>query len=61
MARADRDTGGSQFFITLSAQPHLDGAYSAFGRVVSGFENLHDLVQGDRILSIRKTTPSKTR
>ena len=32
------DTGGSQFFITHSPQPHLDGRYTVFGRVVSGME-----------------------
>ncbi|MEO1083173.1 MAG: peptidylprolyl isomerase [Acidobacteriota bacterium] len=53
MARAGRDTGGSQFFITLSAQPHLDGAYTAFGRVVSGLDVLDQLVQGDVIESLR--------
>ncbi|MEM1180381.1 MAG: peptidylprolyl isomerase [Acidobacteriota bacterium] len=53
MARAGRDTGGSQFFITLSPQPHLDGAYTAFGRVVSGVDVLDRLVQGDTIESLR--------
>ena len=33
MALDGRDTGGSQFFITLSPQPHLDGQYTVFGRV----------------------------
>ncbi|MEO1366220.1 MAG: peptidylprolyl isomerase, partial [Acidobacteriota bacterium] len=55
MARAGRDTGGSQFFVTLSDQPHLDGAYTAFGRVVSGLDVLDRLVQGDRIDSLRPT------
>ena len=38
MALDWEDTGGSQFFITLSPQPHLDGRYTVFGRVVSGME-----------------------
>jgi cyclophilin family peptidyl-prolyl cis-trans isomerase len=50
MALSGPDTAGSQFFITLSRQPHLDGTYTAFGRVESGEEILDLLVQGDRIL-----------
>src|SRR6185295_6616973 len=38
MALAGPDTGGSQFFITLSPQPHLDGGYTVFGEVVAGAE-----------------------
>ena len=36
MALGGPETGGSQFFITLSPQPHLDGRYTVFGRVVRG-------------------------
>jgi cyclophilin family peptidyl-prolyl cis-trans isomerase/HEAT repeat protein len=50
MALAGRDTGGSQFFIALSSQPHLDGRYTAFGRVVSGMERVTQIQAGDRIL-----------
>jgi len=53
MALAGPDTGGSQFFITLSEQPHLDGGYTAFGEVVSGDEVLDLIVPGDRIESLR--------
>lgn len=53
MALAGPDTGGSQFFITLSEQPHLDGGYTAFGEVVSGDEVLDRIVPGDRIESVR--------
>ena len=52
MAHAGPDSAGSQFFITLSAQPHLDGAYTAFGRVTSGLELLGQVVQGERIVRI---------
>lgn len=54
MALAGPDTGGSQFFVTLAPQPHLDGGYTAFGEVVAGEEVLGRLVQGDRIVSVRE-------
>ena len=53
MASSGPDTAGSQFFITLSRQPHLDGRYTAFGRVVQGEEILDRLVQGDRLERVR--------
>jgi cyclophilin family peptidyl-prolyl cis-trans isomerase len=40
MALGGAETGGSQFFIALSPQPHLDGRYAAFGRVVAGWDVL---------------------
>ena len=49
MALGGKDTGGSQFFITLSPQPHLDGLYAVFGRVIGGWEVLDQLVLGDVI------------
>jgi cyclophilin family peptidyl-prolyl cis-trans isomerase/HEAT repeat protein len=51
MALAGPHTGGSQFFITLSPQPHLDGRYTIFGRVVAGLEVLDEITQGEVILS----------
>jgi cyclophilin family peptidyl-prolyl cis-trans isomerase len=53
MALSGPDTGGSQYFIALSPQPHLDGGYTVFGHVVSGYDALDALVQGDRIVTIR--------
>ena len=53
MALAGKDTGGSQFFITVSPQPHLDGKYTVFGRVVNGFDQLDRLSQWDIIERIR--------
>jgi cyclophilin family peptidyl-prolyl cis-trans isomerase/HEAT repeat protein len=53
MALSGPDTGGSQYFITHSPQPHLDGHYTVFGRVLRGFSALDALVQGDRILAVR--------
>lgn len=47
------DTGGSQFFITHSPQPHLDGRYTAFGQVVAGMDVVDRLQQWDTIDRIR--------
>ena len=47
------DTGGSQFFITHSPQPHLDARYTVFGQVVQGMDVVDRLQQWDTINSIR--------
>jgi cyclophilin family peptidyl-prolyl cis-trans isomerase len=57
MALAGRDTGGSQFFVTVAPQPHLDARYTAFGRVVEGMEVVDRLQAGDHIRSIRLENP----
>ncbi|MCM2268610.1 MAG: peptidylprolyl isomerase [Thermoanaerobaculia bacterium] len=54
MALSGPDTGGSQFFVTLSPQPHLDGGYTVFGRVVEGDRVLDELRQGDRLVAVRE-------
>jgi cyclophilin family peptidyl-prolyl cis-trans isomerase/HEAT repeat protein len=54
MALSGPDTGTSQWFITHSPQPHLDGTYTVFGRVVSGTGPLKRVSQGDRINTIRR-------
>ncbi|MBX3269210.1 MAG: peptidylprolyl isomerase [Sandaracinaceae bacterium] len=51
MALAGRDTGGSQFFVTHGAQPHLEGRYTAFGFVTEGMEAIDAIQRGDRILA----------
>lgn len=53
MALAGPDTGGSQWFVTLSPQPHLDGAYTVFGKVSSGDETLDRIEKDDRLVSFR--------
>jgi cyclophilin family peptidyl-prolyl cis-trans isomerase len=52
MALSGKDTGGSQWFVTHSPQPHLDGGYTVFGRVVAGMEIVDRIVRGDVIRSI---------
>jgi cyclophilin family peptidyl-prolyl cis-trans isomerase/HEAT repeat protein len=52
MALSGPDTGGSQYFLTHSPQPHLDGHYTVFGRVIQGFDVLDRIVQGDQITRI---------
>jgi cyclophilin family peptidyl-prolyl cis-trans isomerase/HEAT repeat protein len=52
MALSGKDTGGSQFFFTHSPQPHLDGGYTAFGRVAAGMEVVDRLSRGDRITRV---------
>ena len=53
MASAGPDTEGTQFFITHSPTPHLDGRYTIFGKMISGNEVLMSLSQGDVIKSIQ--------
>jgi len=52
MAHAGRDTGGSQFFICHSPQPHLDGRHTVFGRTAD-MDVVNAIRQGDRIRSVR--------
>jgi len=48
-ANAERASSGSQFYITLAAQPSLDGQYTVFGRVTAGMDVVRQIVQGDVI------------
>ncbi len=48
------DSAGSEYYITLSPQYHLDNAFTVFGRVVSGFDVLGRLVQSDRVIRIER-------
>ena len=53
MAHAGKDTGGSQFFICHSPQPHLDGVHTVFGQVTKGQDVVNKIAQNDEVKSIR--------
>jgi peptidylprolyl isomerase len=53
IASAGKDTEGVQFFVTHSVQPHLDGAYTVFGHVVSGQDVVDQILQGDLVRRAR--------
>lgn len=54
MALSGKDTGGSQWFVTHSPQPHLDGGYTVFGLVnESDMKIVDSIVRGDKILSVK--------
>jgi cyclophilin family peptidyl-prolyl cis-trans isomerase len=55
MATAGKDTGGSQFFINLSPNPHLDGRYTIFAEVTKGMETVDKLEVGDLIAGTNVT------
>ncbi|MBD1921253.1 peptidylprolyl isomerase [Microcoleus sp. FACHB-831] len=52
MAHAGRDTGGSQFFICHSPQPHLDGQHTTFGKT-EDMNVVNAIRKGDKILSVK--------
>lgn len=53
MASAGKDTEGTQWFITHSPTPHLDGRYTIFGKVTGGMETVHKIQPGDIIQDVR--------
>lgn len=58
MARSfHKDSAGSQFFIMTSNSPHLDGAYAAFGKIVSGMEVAEEIVNQETDRNDRPLTP----
>jgi len=54
MALSGKDTGGSQWFVTHSPQPHLDGGYTVFGHIdETGMKVVDNIVRGDKIISVK--------
>ena len=52
MAHAGKDTGGSQFFICHSPQPHLDGVHTTFGKT-EDMDIVNAICKGDKIISVK--------
>lgn len=53
MAHAGKDTGGSQFFVCHSPQPHLDGRHTVFGKVIEGVDTVDRVRMGDVMQKVR--------
>lgn len=59
-AHAKRDSAGSEFYITLSPQFHLNRDFSVFGRMIGGFDVLGRLSERDKIVRVERLPDSAT-
>jgi len=55
IAHSGKDTGGSQFFVALTEQPHLEGRYTVFGKVTSGLKVIDKIQPGDSYKLVNPT------
>jgi len=52
MANAGPNTNGSQFFISHSPQPHLNGRHTVFGKTVEGMDVVNAIREGDKMTTV---------
>lgn len=58
-AHAIRDSAGTQFYITLSPQLHLDRDFTVFGKVIGGYDVLGRLIESDKIVRVERLPDTK--
>lgn len=58
-AHAIRDSAGTQFYITLSPQLHLDRDFTVFGKMIGGYDVLGRLAENDKIIRVERLPDTK--